>query len=82
MAVTGISVSLGLIAAPVAQVLTGFGWLYLDGDIDFSPSPWLAPFVMAFGVALLFAMLHLFRGIGRMHGKLAKHLLVKVAQYD
>jgi len=33
------------------------------------------------GVVLLFATLHLARGIGRMHGLLAKHLLVKSAQY-
>ena len=34
------------------------------------------------GVLVLFASLHLFRGIGRMHGGIAKHLLVKTAQYS
>jgi len=33
-------------------------------------------------VLTLFASLHLFRGIGRMHGGIAKHLLVKTAQYS
>jgi hypothetical protein len=33
------------------------------------------------GVALLFATLHLARGIGYLHGQFAKHLLVKSAQY-
>jgi hypothetical protein len=32
-------------------------------------------------VLLLFATLHLARGIGRLHGLFAKHLLVKSAQY-
>lgn len=32
------------------------------------------------GILLLFATLHLVRGIGRMHGALAKHLLVKSAR--
>ena len=43
--------------------------------------PWQYPIVFVGGVVLLFATLHLARGIGRMHGLLAKHLLVKSAQY-
>jgi hypothetical protein len=31
---------------------------------------------------LLFAVLHGVRAIGRLHGRLAKHLLVKSAQYS
>ena len=31
---------------------------------------------------ILFATLHLARAIGAMHGALAKHLLVKSAQYS
>lgn len=80
--VTGLSVSLGLIAAPIVQLLGLIGWIGISGEVDFTLSPWLSPPVAVAGVALLFAMLHLVRGIGRMHGKLAKHLLVKVAQYD
>jgi uncharacterized membrane protein len=80
--ITGFVMSLGLIVAPVVQMLSGAGWLYIDGEVDFTPPLILAPVIAAAGVALLFAMLHLVRGIGRLHGKLAKHLLVKVAQYD
>ena len=43
--------------------------------------PWQLPIVFVGGVILLFATLHMVRGIGRMHGQLAKHLLVKNAQY-
>jgi hypothetical protein len=32
---------------------------------------------MLIGVVLLFAMLHLARGVGYAHGQLAKNLLVK-----
>jgi hypothetical protein len=32
------------------------------------------------GFFLLFGMLHLVRGIGRLHGAFAKHLLVKSAR--
>ncbi|MGO1719917.1 MAG: sensor domain-containing protein, partial [Luteimonas sp.] len=41
-------------------------------------APWLLPLVAAFGALLLFLTLHVARGIGRVHGLLAKHLLVKV----
>jgi hypothetical protein len=43
--------------------------------------PWQLPLVFVAGVILLFATLHLARGIGRMHGAIAKQLLVKSAQY-
>ncbi len=37
------------------------------------------PLVFLLGIALLFGMLHLARGIGRFQGALAKNLLVKSA---
>ena len=42
---------------------------------------WEYPIVFFFGIALLFGTMHLLRGIGRLHGLFAKHLLVKSAQY-
>ncbi|WP_192906728.1 sensor domain-containing protein [Luteimonas marina] len=44
-------------------------------------APWLLLLVALFGVVLLFVTLHVARGVGRMHGLLAKHLLVKTAQF-
>lgn len=38
--------------------------------------------MMVAGVLLLFATLHLVRWVGLLHGHLAKHLLVKTAQYS
>ena len=74
-------VALGLIAAPLA-LLPGFElnvWMF---GIDLpAEAPWLLPVVAVVGVLMLFATLHLARGIGRLHGRFAKHLLVKSAQY-
>ena len=83
VAVTLLAVSLGLVIAPP---LAGFGafdnWTMSGGWIGYwEPSTtlgwWELPIVFACGVVLLFATLHLLRGMGRLHGSIAKHLLVK-----
>jgi uncharacterized membrane protein len=80
LAVTGISLSLALVATPVALVLAHYdiigGGLYIDGG-SMVPPMILLPFVVLLGIVLPFAVLHLARGIARMQGALAKHLLVK-----
>lgn len=55
-------------------VLVGFNGVALGG--------WQLVLMMLAGVLLLFLTLHLARAIGRGHGLLAKHLLVKTAQYS
>ncbi|KAF1688113.1 hypothetical protein B1992_01455 [Pseudoxanthomonas broegbernensis] len=75
VAVALLSTSLSLIAAPVALLLGATGAIVLDGVLPAAPV--LGPLCFAAGVALLFATLHLFRGVGRFHGWLAKHLLVR-----
>lgn len=74
VAVTGLAVGLGLIVSPILGPLTG-GGIQMDG-IYYTSEPWLAPLWIALGVLILTALLHLVRGIGKMHGLLAKHLLV------
>ncbi|MDR7191324.1 sensor domain-containing protein [Luteimonas terrae] len=80
--VTLLSLSLSMIAAPLAM----FPGLHLNVwmfGIDIpQQAPFLLPLVSMSGVLLLFASLHLFRAVGRMHGGIAKHLLVKTAQYS
>jgi uncharacterized membrane protein len=80
IAVTGISVSLGLVGGSIAGLLleagVGSGGISLDDQVYFAPSPMMAPLVMVLGVLLLTVVMHLVRGIGRGHGTLAKHLLV------
>lgn len=84
VAVTGLALSLGLIAAPFAALFGGFhGGLWIDDINVFSANGWWAlPVCFVTGVALLFLTLHLARGVGYLHGQLAKHMLVKTAQYD
>ena len=83
VAVSLLALSLGLVIAPP---LAGFGafdnWTLSGGWIGYwEPSTtlgwWELPIVFACGVVLLFATLHLLRGMGRLHGSIAKHLLVK-----
>ena len=80
IAVTGISVSLGLVGGSILGLLleagVGSGGISLDDQVYFAPSPMMAPIVMVLGVLLLTVVMHLVRGIGRGHGTLAKHLLV------
>ncbi len=80
IAVTGLSVSLGLVVGSIGGLLmeagVGSGTISRDHEVYFAPAPLAAPLIIAFGVLLLTAVMHLVRGIGRMHGTLAKHLLV------
>jgi uncharacterized membrane protein len=89
VAVTGLILSMSLIAAPLI-VWSGFanvhadvdGWLLLGsaGDgIATSLMAWQLPLVLLAGFLLFFATLHVARGIGKLHGLLAKHLLVRSA---
>lgn len=91
--VTLLSLSLSMVAAPVLAwtgmaetSVTSHGWTLLawtDGVGLSTSVPLLAtPLVLLAGVLLLFVSLHVFRGIGRLHGSIAKHLLVKTAQYS
>ena len=90
--VTLLTVSLSFIATPVLLGFGAFdGWTvdgYRVGDLVFNDYPmsailgwWQYPLVFVGGILLLFGTLHLARGIGKVHGLFAKHLLVKSAQY-
>ncbi len=92
LAITLLSVSLSFIVAPV-MVLVGYaaynpdfeGWTLLgmeNGVLTTSLEYFSLPLVFVAGVLLLFATLHLARGIGYLHGQFAKHLLVKSSQYS
>lgn len=77
--VTSLAVSLALIAQPFAQMIWRLPIVQTD-DISYFLPPGLWPIEWVLGVICLFGMLHLVRGIGRMHGGIAKHLLVKSSQ--
>jgi uncharacterized membrane protein len=83
IAVTLLSLSLAFIASPIlAWVGMSHGGLWID-DVQVTSQMewWQLPLLFVGGVVLLFGTLHLARGIGRLHGLFAKHLLVKSAQY-
>lgn len=81
--VTLLSVSLALAFGGVAGMLEplGFGLFSDDVHVEGLASPLLMPVLIALGVLGFFLTLHLARFVGRAHGALAKHLLVKTAQH-
>lgn len=76
VAVTGLTVSLALIAAPFFEMFASTGWLVIDGVEIETIGPAMWPLIWTGGVLLLFLTLHLARWVGMMHGRIAKHLLV------
>jgi uncharacterized membrane protein len=70
------SVSLGLIAEPVLKYAFSFP-IYVQHDHSFFLPDWAMPLVVLAGFLLLVATLHAAKGIGRLHAKYAKALLVK-----
>jgi len=92
LAVTLLVTSIAFVATPIL-VWTGIadvdvhlnGWqlLNFDGSVVGTSLPaWGLPFALVCGIVLLFATMHIARGVGHLHGLFAKHLLVKTAQYS
>ena len=88
LATTLLAVGIAFVVGPIA-VWTGLGDAWLDandivllGINGVALNGWEMVLLLLAGVLLLFATLHLARAIGRGHGLLAKHLLVKTAQYS
>jgi Putative sensor len=84
IAVTGLAVSLTFIALPIVAVFSRAGWFGLSGVEVFSHAQpeWIMesgvaiPLFGVTGVLLLTALMHLARGIGRLHALFAKAMLV------
>jgi uncharacterized membrane protein len=84
IAVTGLAVSLAFIALPIVAVFGQAGWFGLSGVEVFSHAQpeWLLdsgvaiPLFGVAGVLLLTSLMHLARGIGRLHALFAKTMLV------
>lgn len=81
-AVVGLSVSIALAVAPIFLLLYHAGVVNVDGIIMESPHPALLPLISIAGVLLLTVTMHLARGIGYLHGQLAKSLLVATRASD
>jgi len=79
--VTLLAFAAGCLGTPVAAAFGWSGWMTI-GDTYVGAGPvWTWPLWLVGGVLVLFATLHLARGIGHVQGQLAKHFLVRTAQY-
>ena len=75
----GMSLALTFIAAPFLHLFGVPGELVIhDGTDLLAGSPLWSPVIFIAGVLLFFCMLHIAKGIGHLHGQLAKHLLVQL----
>ena len=79
-AVIGLTVPLALAVSPITNATFGIGLVNMD-DVVLAPPLWALVLTLPIGIALLSVTLHVARGIGQMQGQLAKHFLVKTAQY-
>jgi uncharacterized membrane protein len=79
-AVVGLSLSLGFIFAPLVHVASRYQWFDIPSGVRVSPawlgSAWALPLLVLAGVVLLTLVMHLARGVGRLHAAYAKALLV------
>jgi uncharacterized membrane protein len=84
IALVGLSVSLAFIALPIAVLFSQAGWFGMSGVEVFSnvQPAWLLdsglaiPILGLAGALLLTSLMHLARGIGRLHALFAKTMLV------
>jgi uncharacterized membrane protein len=81
-AVVGFVVSIALTVAPIFLLLYHAGLVEIEGTIQGSPHPALLPLISILGVLMLTVMMHLARGLGYLHGQLAKTLLVATRAPD
>lgn len=73
--ITLFAVGLALIAVPVLQYVYHLPIFWWDG-IGHIFEPWVMPFFVLSGVFLLTCNMHLAKGLGSLHAKLARALLV------
>jgi uncharacterized membrane protein len=84
VAIAGLSVSLSLAVVPIVAVLAQHGWFGMGGVEAFSTAQpeWLfntgfgIPVMALAGLLLLTSLMHLARGVGRLHAMFAKTMLV------
>ena len=77
MTVTLLTTSLALAFAPLGLFFPMAYEMSVQGFDVIADAPWLLPILCVVGILMLFGTLHLARAIGRLHGLLAKHLLVR-----
>ena len=81
-AVVGLAVSAAVIVLPIVLLLYDAGIVNIDGHVVGAPPTAVLPLISIAGVLLLTVTMHLARGIGYLHGQLAKSLLVATRASD
>jgi len=79
VAVTLLSTSAALILSPLSLLDVQIFNFWYDGENLVEAMPWLVTLAPVAGIVLLFITLHVARVVGRLHGTLAKQLLVRNA---
>lgn len=74
--ITLLALALYGIASPVLILWVGFPVATIHG-VEFYAPGWYVPLTFMAGILVLLITLHLAKGIGHLHGKLAKSMLVK-----
>ncbi|MEO8010746.1 MAG: sensor domain-containing protein [Dokdonella sp.] len=80
LATTGLALSVGFMVAPFLHVFgVDSGQVMINGEqVRYS----MLPLLFLLGALLFFVLLHIARAIGRLHGALAKNLLVRAVEGD
>ncbi len=80
IAVTALSTSLAFMFAPLAYLFDDASQIaFTFNGIAVIDQPWVIIPMFIVGALGIFVTLHVARGIGKLHGMMAKHLLVKIA---
>jgi uncharacterized membrane protein len=77
--VVGLAVSVQLMVWPLTYAAFDFPVILAGDGVQWLIPLWLWPLACVAGALLLFVTLHVARGVGHLHGQLAKHLLVRSA---
>jgi uncharacterized membrane protein len=75
-AVVGLAVGLSFVAAPFIGFASRSGWLDAGIHPEWLGTWYAAPIMLVLGVTVLTVLMHVARGVGRLHAHLAKALLV------
>jgi uncharacterized membrane protein len=81
LAVTGLALSLGVSASAIVSLVSDHSYFRMDGAPVLDHLAHTAPGLILFavvGVLLFFVVLHLAKGVGWLHGRIAELLLVRL----
>ncbi|MGN6515534.1 MAG: sensor domain-containing protein [Rhizomicrobium sp.] len=81
IAVVGLACSIGVTGGALAGLITGHVNVQMDDNPFFQHFVQTAPGLIVFAIAgllLFFVVLHIARGIGALHARIAEHLLVRL----